>query len=101
MGEPRYRLYLEFRPGERGCLRPGNAAAEVRFPLRLIDRYYGSLLTPDTRRLLQRLHAQADGHADEADHPWDARERERFDRRVQVAVAAVQAELGPEYAVEY
>jgi hypothetical protein len=71
----------------------------ARFPSEPVERYLS--LTPETQRLLQRLHAQSDGHADLENHPWTSRERERFESRVRLAVAAVQAELGPEYEVEY
>jgi hypothetical protein len=101
MGSPQYRLYIAFRCGERGCIWAANDVAQARFPVGPIERSAGLPLTPETRHLLQRLHAQSDAHADPAESPWSTRERERFEHRVRMAVAAVRAELGPEYEVEY
>jgi hypothetical protein len=101
MDGAQYHLSIAFRCGERGCLWAANDAARARFPLGPIERYHSLPLTPETRHLLQRLHAQSDAHADPAAYPWSARERERFEQRVRMAVAAVLAELGPEYEVEY
>jgi hypothetical protein len=101
MSSPQYRLCIEFRFGERGCIWAANDAAHARFPSEPIERYDGLLLTPGTWHLLQRLHAQSDVHAHSAEYPWSTRERERFEHRVRMAVAAVQAELGSEYQVEY
>ena len=100
MGGPRYRVAIAFRYGERGCIWAANDAAHARFPIGPIERDSSLPLTPETRNLLQRLHAQSDAHADAAGQPWSTRERERFDHRVRMAVAAVQVELGPEYEVE-
>jgi hypothetical protein len=99
MDEPQYRVCIQFRYGARGCVWAANNAAMARFPTNPMERYLS--LSPDTRRLLQRLQAQSDGHADANDRPWAARERERFECRVRMAVAAVRAELGSDYEVEY
>jgi hypothetical protein len=101
MDGPQFRLLIEFRCDESGCVWAANDAAHARFPTGPIERYYSLPLTTKTRQLLRKLHAQSDGHTESAKSPRSARERERFERRVRMAVAAVQAELGPQYEVEY
>jgi hypothetical protein len=99
MAEPSYRVCIHFRYGARGCVWAANEATMARFPTEPLERYMP--LSPATRQLLQRLHGQSDGHSDTDKYPWSDGEWERFSDRVQRAVSLVQAELGPEYEVEY
>jgi hypothetical protein len=101
MSDPIYRLCIAFRYGELGCIWPANDAASVRFPVAPVERHNHLPLTPEARNALRRLHAQSDAHAGAEVHPWSTRERERFELRVRMAIAAVQAQLGAEYEVEY
>jgi len=102
MDTARYRIRLMFEWGG-GSLWCGNDAARARFDVGAIeDRLPLSPRTLGRLDELGRWHDQSLNREYPPDPgPWTAEEAARFDRAAEELRAAIQAELGPEFDVEY
>src|SRR5262245_4288684 len=94
------RLMFEWRGG---CLWCGSDAARAAFDVGPIEDQWPR--SPGTRRQLVELSAWHDGALNwddpPAPSPWSSDERERFERAAAEVLAAVRAEVGPEFEVVY
>jgi hypothetical protein len=98
----RYVVRLMFEWGG-GCLWCGNDAARETFDVGPIEQKLPLSLA--TRQRLVELAAWHDGalnwESPQEPSPWSAEEWKRFERAATVVLAAVRAELGPEFEVVY
>ncbi|NNC29740.1 hypothetical protein HKM21_10695 [Longimicrobium terrae] len=99
---PKYKLKLMFEWGG-GCLWCDDDATRDAFDVGHIDERLP--LSPGMLARLDELSRWHDGALDGDDpagpSPWSAEEDDRFRAAAEEALAAVRAELGPNFHVEY
>jgi hypothetical protein len=97
-----YRLKYMFDAGSGICLWAANDAAHGRFgyPVDADGLPLSEGLSARVRRLLEWYDRGLDWDDPGGPSPWDAAEEARFGAEARAVLAALRAELGPEFEIE-